>query len=160
MKKFFQLIFFVLLTAASFSQTVSGIVRDDKGNPLAHASVLIKDKKGGTSCNVEGKYFLNLSPGTYTLIAQHVGYKRDLRNITIGDKDVELDFVLSVVDFTMEEVVVRSGENPANEIIRNTIRMRPVYQKQLDKFVCEVYTKGQMRLRDYPKKSAGPENRF
>src|SRR6187455_3863695 len=160
MKIVFQLIVFVLITATAFSQTVSGIVRDDKGAPLPNASVLIKDKKGGTTCNVEGKYFLNLSPGKYTLIAQHVGYKRDMRNITIEDKDIQLDFVLSLVDFTMEEVVVRSGENPANEIIKNTIRMRPVYQKQLDKFICEVYTKGQMKLRDYPKKVFGQKVDF
>jgi len=160
MKIIFQLLVFALITATSFSQTVSGIVRDDKGNPMPNASVLIKDKKGGTLCNVDGKYFLNLSPGNYTLIAQHVGYKRDLRNIKIEDKDIQLDFVLSIVDFTMEEVVVRSGENPANEIIKNTIRMRPVYQKQLDKFICEVYTKGQMRLRDYPKKVFGQKVDF
>ena len=124
MKIIFQLIIFALINASSFSQTVSGIVRDDKGEPLPNASVLIKDKKGGTTCNVEGKYFLNLSPGNYTLIAQHVGYKRDVRNIKVEDKDIQLDFVLSLVDFTMEEVVVRSGENPANEIIRKTIQMR------------------------------------
>jgi hypothetical protein len=103
---------------------------------------------------------LNLSPGNYTLIAQHVGYKRDVRNIKVEDKDIQLDFVLSLVDFTMEEVIVRSGENPANEIIKKTIRMRPVYQKQLDKFICEVYTKGQMRLRDYPKKVFGQKVDF
>src|SRR4029078_11795957 len=85
MKIVFQLILFALITATAFSQTVSGIVRDDKGNPMPNASVLIKDKKGGTVCNVEGKYFLNLSPGKYTLIAQHVGYKRDMRNITVED---------------------------------------------------------------------------
>jgi hypothetical protein len=160
MKIIFQLIIFALINASSFSQTVSGIVRDDKGEPLPNASVLIKDKKGGTTCNVEGKYFLNLSPGNYTLIAQHVGYKRDVRNIKVEDKDIQLDFVLSLVDFTMEEVIVRSGENPANEIIKKTIRMRPFYQKQLDKFICEVYTKGQMRLRDYPKKVFGQKVDF
>jgi len=161
MKIIFQLLVLTLITATSFSQTVSGIVKDDKGYPLPNASILIKDKKGGTTCNLEGKYFLNLSPGNYTLIAQHVGYKRDVRNIKIEEnKEVQLDFVLSLVDFTMEEVIVRSGENPANEIIKNTIRMRPVYQKQLDKFICEVYTKGQMRQRDYPKKVFGQKIDF
>src|SRR6187397_1798456 len=160
MKIFLPLLVFALITATSFSQTVSGIVRDDEGEPLPNASVLIKDKKGGTTYNLQGKYFLNLSPGNYTMIAQHVGYKRDVRNIKIEDKDIEQDFVLSLVDFTMEEVVVRSGENPANDIIKNTIRMRPVYQKQLDKFICEVYTKGQMRLRDYPKKILGQKVDF
>ena len=42
MKIFFQFLFFVLITATSFSQTVSGIVKDDKGNPMPNASVLYK----------------------------------------------------------------------------------------------------------------------
>ena len=54
MKIVFQLIAFALITATSFSQTVSGIVRDDKGEPLPNASVFIKDKKGGTL--IEGIY--------------------------------------------------------------------------------------------------------
>ncbi|HET6766909.1 MAG TPA: DUF5686 family protein, partial [Chitinophagaceae bacterium] len=160
MKIIFQLLSLVLITTASFSQTVSGIVKDDKGNPMPNASVYIKDRTGGTACNSEGRYFLNLSPGNYTLICQHVGYKREVKNITVADKDITVDFVIGLIDFTMEEVIVRSGENPANDIIRNTIRMRPVYQKQLDEFICEVYTKGQLKLRDYPKKILGQKLDF
>ncbi len=108
----------------------------------------------------KGNSFLNLSPGNYTLICQHVGYKREIKNITVADKDITADFTLGLLDFTMEEVIVRSGDNPANDIIKNAIRMRPVYQKQLDKFICEVYTKGQMKLRDYPKKILGQKIDF
>jgi hypothetical protein len=160
MKRFFEFILLASLSTSTFAQTVSGIVSDDKGNPLPNASVFIKDKKGGTSCNSKGQYFLNLSPGNYTLICQHVGYKRETKNIVVADKDITADFALSILDFTMEEVIVRSGDNPANDIIKNAIRMRPVYQKQLNKFVCEVYTKGQMKLRDYPKKILGQKLDF
>jgi hypothetical protein len=160
MKMIFQIVLLITISASAFTQTVSGFVKDDKGNPLPNASVFIKDKRGGTSCNSTGAYFLNLSPGTYTLICQHVGYKRDVKTITVADKDITVDFVLNAVDFTMEEVIIRSGENPANEIIKNAIRMRSVYQKQLDEFICEVYTKGQMKLRDYPKKILGQKLDF
>ena len=136
MKIFFLFILLSVLSFALHAQTVSGTVRDEKGNPLPNASVYIKDKRGGTSCNSEGKYFLHLSPGTYTIICGHVGYKRDVKTVTVTDKDITLDFVISPVDFTMEEVIVQSGGNPANDIIKNAIRMRPFYQKQLDKFVC------------------------
>lgn len=159
MKIFFSFLL-LIFSATIFSQTVSGVVRDEKGNPMPNASVYIKDKKGGTSCNNEGVYFLNLSPGTYTLIAQHVGYKRDMKTITLAGKDITLDFSITPVDFTMEEVIIQSGGNPANDIIANAIRMRPVYQRQLDKFVCEVYTKGIMRLRDFPKKILGQKVDF
>jgi hypothetical protein len=160
MKIIVSLFLFLFLSVAVFSQTVSGTVRDDKGTPMPNASVYIKDKRGGTSCNTDGKFFLNLSAGTYILICQHVGYKRDVKTITVADKDITVDFVIVPVDFTMEEVIIQSGGNPANDIIKNAIRMRPTYQKQLDKFVCEVYTKGIMRLRDYPKKILGQKVDF
>lgn len=155
MKKILFLLL-ILCVKVSFSQEVSGIITDDKGSPLPYASVFVQGTTHGTTANNEGRYFLHFSkPGTYTLIAQYVGYKRDVRNITIDKTDVTQNFQLSAVDFTMEEVVVRSGENPANEIIRRTIEKRPYYAKQLDHFRCEVYTKGIFRLRDYPKKIMG-----
>jgi len=161
MKIIFHLSFFICLSFISFSQTVSGIITDDKGNPLPYASVVVQGSTHGTSANNEGKYFLHFSkPGQYALIAQYVGYKRDLRNITIGNVDIELNFKLSLVDFTMEEVIIRSGENPANDIIKKTIAKRPYYAKQLDKFSCEVYTKGIFRLRDYPNKIMGKKLDF
>ena len=149
------LLLFLYLSRASFSQEISGIVKDDKGMILPNASIHIKGTTEGCSANNEGKYSLTLPPGNYTLICQHVGFKRDVRNIVVTNADQTLDFELKTIDFTLEEVIVRSGENPANDIIRKTIAKRPYYQKQLDKFRCEVYTKGILRLRDYPRKILG-----
>ena len=152
---------FIITATVSFSQEVSGVVTDDKGNVLPFASVFVQGTTHGTTANNEGKYFLNFSkPGAYTLIAQYVGYKRDLRNITLDKSDLVLNFKLTVVDFSLEEVVVRSGENPANDIIRKTIAKRPYYAKQLDHFRCEVYTKGIFRLRNYPSKVLGKKLDF
>lgn len=144
------------MSRESFSQEVSGVITDEKGNPLPYASVFVQGTTHGTTANSEGKYFLHFTyPGTYVIIAQYVGYKRDVRTVVIDKADVTQNFQLSLVDFTMEEVVVRSGENPANEIIRHAIEKRPYYAKQLDHFRCEVYTKGIFRLRDYPNKIMG-----
>lgn len=156
MRVFLQLLLFVCLAAISSGQTISGVITDDKGSPLPYASIVVRGSTHGTTASIDGKYFLHFNkPGEYTLIAQYVGYKRDLRNITLGSSDMELNFKLTLVDFTMEEVIVRSGENPANDIIKKTIAKRPYYAKQLDKFSCEVYTKGIFRLRDYPNKIMG-----
>jgi hypothetical protein len=136
-------------------------VRDEKGNILPNASVVVKGTTHGTNANSEGRYFLSFSqPGAYTLVCQHVGYKKDTRNITIGADDIILNFKLDSINLMLEEVVIRSGENPANNIIRNTMRKRPYHEKQLDKFQCEVYTKGIMRLRDYPNKILGQKLEF
>ncbi|MEO6916844.1 MAG: DUF5686 family protein, partial [Chitinophagaceae bacterium] len=47
------------------------------------------------------------------------------------------------------------GEDPAYEIIRNAIRKRKDYLNQFDRFQCEVYIKGQLKLRKFPKKFLG-----
>jgi hypothetical protein len=160
MKIIIALFVFCFLTVQSTAQKVFGTVKDDNGEVLPNASILIKGKTGGTACNSEGKYALHLSPGTYIIECQYVNYKKQSKQVTITDKDVELNFQLNKVDFEMEEVIIQSGGNPANNIIKNAIRMRPVYQNQLTRFVCEVYTKGQLRLRDYPKKFLGQKIDF
>ncbi|HSU28388.1 MAG TPA: DUF5686 family protein, partial [Chitinophagaceae bacterium] len=52
------------------------------------------------------------------------------------------------------------GENPALEIIRNAIRKRTFYQRQLNQFQCEVYTKGQLRVKKYPERFLGQKIDF
>ena len=46
---------------------VTGTVKDNKGNLLPFASVVVKGGVMGTTANNEGKYVLNLPQGKYTL---------------------------------------------------------------------------------------------
>ena len=135
---------------------ISGRITDEKRQVLVYASILVKGTTQGTTANKEGNYFLQLSAGTYTIVAQYVGYSRQEKTITVGTENLTLDFQLSIQQFNLKEVVVRpGGEDPAYEIIRNAIKKRPYYQNQLKKFQCEVYIKGQLQLRAYPKKLLG-----
>jgi len=140
---------------AAFSQKIKGIVTDKDGKVLPFASVFIKENNKGTNANGEGKYSFKPDPGQYTIVCQYVGYKKEERKITIDKEDVELNFILSQLEMVLDEVIVKNGEDPAYQIIRNTIKQRDYHDKQLDKFECEVYTKGQMRVRNYPDKFFG-----
>src|SRR5215212_8065353 len=147
-----QLIPFLFLIALnSFSANagrVSGRITDAKGQPLAFASVLVKGTTIGTTANTEGKYFLQLNPGNYTIVAQYVGYQRQEKTISVTEGNSTLDFQLNLQDLSLKEVVVKPGaEDPAYEIIRNAIKKRTYYLNQLDKFQCEVYIKGLFKLR-------------
>ncbi|MBS1935629.1 MAG: hypothetical protein JST96_16635, partial [Bacteroidetes bacterium] len=51
-------------------------------------------------------------------------------------------------------------EDPAYEIIRQAIKKREYYLNQLDRFQCDVYIKGQLKLRNYPKKFFGQKVDF
>lgn len=156
---------FILLLLFScqslFAGKVSGIVTDSSGRPLPFASVFVQGMNKGTSTNAEGRYSLTLTAGTYTLNCQYVGYARQEKIITVAQQsDLTVDFRLHVQELTLGEVVLGKGEDPAYEIIRQSILKRKYYLAQLDRYRCEVYTKGQMRLRGFPKKVMGQKVDF
>ena len=160
MKNTFFILLFSCSAFISFSQKIKGVITDSSGNKLPFASIFIKENNKGTNANSEGKYSLKAEPGQYTLVCQHVGYKKEEKKITIAGDDLELNFILTLQEMTLTEVVVKNGEDPAYQIIRNTIKQRTYYERQLDKFQCEVYTKGQMRVRNYPRKIFGQKVDF
>ncbi|MBK7679394.1 MAG: carboxypeptidase-like regulatory domain-containing protein [Chitinophagaceae bacterium] len=156
MRKLISLSIISFFSIVTYSQKIKGVVTDNNGKLLPFASVFIKENNKGTNANTEGKYSLKLEPGQYTLVCQYVGYKKDERKISLAkDEDLEINFVLALQEMTLDEVIVKNGEDPAYQIIRNTIKKKNYYQSQLERFQCEVYTKGQMRVRNYPNKFFG-----
>lgn len=158
---FLLTLFIVLFFNSANAGKISGLITDEKGDVLAYASVMVKGSAIGTTANSEGRYNLQLEPGKYALVCQYVGYGRQEKIITVEDWNQVIDFRLLLQQTTMKEVVVRpGGEDPAYEIIRNAIKKRTYYLNQLDKFQCEVYIKGQLKLRAYPKKIFGQKVDF
>lgn len=149
--------FFVITVNAA---KLSGLVTDNNGIALPFSSILVKGTSLGASANNMGRYFINLEPGTYTIICQHVGYARMEKTITITNEEQTLNFQLVRQELVLNEVVAKKGEDPAYEIIRNAIKKRKEYLTETDQFSCEVYIKGQFSLRNYPKKFFGQKVDF
>ena len=153
-----QLVFFFLLFV-SFnvsSQTIHGTVFDKQGTILPFSSVLIKGTTQGVTANNQGQFHIHLSPGNYTLVCQHVGYAKQEQIITVDENDVQVVFNLSLQTLHLREVIVKSSdEDPAYEIIREAIKKRPYYNKQVNAFECEAYIKGLVKLRNLPDKILG-----
>lgn len=150
----------ILCPVLSSAQKVYGTITDGEGNAVPYASIFIKGTTRGTNANSEGKYFLELTPGEYTLVCQQVNYSLEEKKVICGKEDVELNFRLKRQEVVLENVTVKSGEDPAYGIIRNTIKKRTDFLKKFDQFQCEVYTKGQLRVRSYPKKIFGKKVDF
>ena len=70
----------------AFAGKISGNITNQDGEPLPFASISIKGTTLGTTANSMGEYFLVLSPGTYTLICQHVGFERLEKKITVDPR--------------------------------------------------------------------------
>src|SRR5260221_1370214 len=150
MRRILVTIFLSNLISFCYAGKITGTITDNEGNTLPYASVLIKGTTRGTNANNEGKYSIYLEPGQYTLVCQHVGYKSQEKSITVALENLQLDFTLKLQELVLGEVMVTMGNNPANEIIRNTIKKRIYYRDQLTKFQCQDYTNVQLRLINYP----------
>ncbi|MBG9376293.1 SusC/RagA family TonB-linked outer membrane protein [Panacibacter sp. DH6] len=66
----------LLIMQQSWAQnkTVTGKVSDEKGSPVAGASVLAKGTSVGTSTDATGSFTLNVPASTNTLVISYVGY--------------------------------------------------------------------------------------
>jgi len=160
MMKISGFIWILLFSLAVNAQEITGSVKDSSGNSLAFASIFIKGSNKGTSANNEGRFTLHIEKGNYTIVCQHVGYKKVEKQVTVGEGTTKLDFELAVQGTTLAEVIVKNGEDPAYAIIRNAIAKRSFYYRQTEKYKTRVYTKGQMRTRDFPKKFMGQKIDF
>jgi len=146
----------LLVITPTHASIVSGTIRQKNGQPLAFASVLIKGNSKGTTANSKGFYSISLDPGSYVLVVRHIGYQSVEKSIKITSVDQVLDFEMQEQHYDLKEVIVTSGgEDPAYAIIRNAIAKRLAHLNEIKKFECDVYLKGQLQLRDYPKNFMG-----
>lgn len=162
MRYIFSLFLFLcVFVQLSFSQVVSGVVKDSLGNPVPYCGISIKGAGVSTSTNQYGRYSISVTPGSYTIICRHVGYGKQEKQIEISRGSSELDFILKSQEVVMDEVVVKAGsEDPAYAIIRKAIRKREDHLKDLRTYQCEVYSKGVMSLRDFPNAIMGKKVDF
>ena len=140
-------IFFVFSFLNSAAQKIEGTVKDEEGNILPFASILVKGTPNGVTANNHGAFSINLPAGNYTLDCRYVGYASQEKQISLGANDEHLNFELKRQQLTLKEVVVKQdGEDPAYEIIRQAIKKRPFFENQVNAFEAQIYIKGIIRL--------------
>ena len=106
MKKISIFLFlFVSTLANAQSFTLSGKVVDENKNPLAGASILVKEIKKGASTDFDGNFSFNLEKGTYTVEVSFLGYGTISEKITLS-KDEEYVIELQTGTTVLEEVLV------------------------------------------------------
>jgi Family of unknown function (DUF5686)/CarboxypepD_reg-like domain len=148
-------VFLSLVMLQASSQKIYGTVFTETGDLLPFASITVKGSTIGASANDKAKFSFNLAAGTYTIICQHIGYTTEQKMVVVKE-DTEISFVLKEQKLVMTEVVVKSGaEDPAYEVIRQAIKKRNYYFKQVKAFEAELYSKDLIKLRTLPKKIFG-----
>lgn len=135
---------------------VYGKVSDENNEGLPFATLYVKNTSIGTTTNAEGSYVLELAPGSYELVFQYVGYKKINRKISLTDDNLLLNISLKPEAIKLQEVVVNANrEDPAYAIVRNAIKKRKYYQKEVKSFDADVYIKELQRLDERPDKVFG-----
>ena len=118
--------------------SVSGIVRNENGEPLVGANIYIEGTTLGVATDALGKYRIQKVPKDreYELSAMYIGHRKKTKPFTTGEGiNVVVDFqlILSLVD--LEEVVVaasfserkkKAQSSPITIISQDDLRRLPV----------------------------------
>ncbi|MDV6167947.1 DUF5686 and carboxypeptidase regulatory-like domain-containing protein [Flavobacterium sp. DG1-102-2] len=154
MKK--AIILFFLIAGLPLLAQVKGRITSKKGEPIPFVSIVVADTYNGTSSNEDGSYTLNIKEkGQYTLIFQSIGYKT--RNVVtdIASLPHTLNVTLEEEQFNLNEVVVSSKDNPADDVIKKAIENRSANAQRITSFDADYYSRGVFRLKNVPKKILG-----
>lgn len=138
------------------AQKITGRITGEFKQPLAFSSVIIKGTSTGVSANAEGLFSIEVKPGTYTIICQHIGYFSSEMTVTVSKADVNINVNLPLQQYNLSNIIVKSGgEDAAYEIIRNAIKKRATYEHEVKDLQCDVYIKGRLQLRSFPERFLG-----
>jgi iron complex outermembrane recepter protein len=92
--------------AGNFATSLSGIVTGN-GNPMPGVSIVINPGGQGATTDENGKYSVNLNPGTYKVTFSFVGFTAKTVTVTIAENtDKVLNVQLQPNEQTSEAVVV------------------------------------------------------
>jgi outer membrane receptor for ferrienterochelin and colicin len=87
---------------------IQGIVKDESGERLIGANVLVKELGIGCAADSRGFYFIkNIKPGRYILEISYVGYEKETRKIVVKAGEIlDLNFTLRSTSFQIGGIEV------------------------------------------------------
>jgi hypothetical protein len=122
MRLWFTILLATVITGANAQTTISGKVKDNKGRPLAGASISLKDSyDGGTSDSLGNYRFKTTEKGNGSLLVTSIGYKLLEQAINIAGENVKADFILKEEPNELTAVVVSAGTFEASDTKRATV---------------------------------------
>lgn len=102
-----------------------GTLKNQKGEPIAYASVFIVNTKEGTISDAAGSFQLKTNlTGTQIVAVTAMGYDNASRTLEIKDSLHEIHLVLKATATRLEEVAITAGTIEANE--RSVAVLKPL----------------------------------
>jgi iron complex outermembrane receptor protein len=102
---------FALATAALPSApTLSGRVTDTTGAPLAQVQVTVLEANRSATTDTDGRYRLEQLPtGTFSVAFRTIGYRPEVRRVTLSSESVTLDLALKATVVELTELQVTAS---------------------------------------------------
>lgn len=102
-QRFLLMTLFVLQSTLSFAQnrTVTGVVVDERDEPIIGANVMVKGTAKGTITDLDGKFIISAPKSSKLLEVSFIGYTT--QTVTISDKVLHIKLAESAV--ALDEVV-------------------------------------------------------
>ncbi len=119
--KIFSALFLFFSIYANAQTKVSGIVVDDKNQPVPYANIMFKGTNQGVVSNEDGRFYLESKLTFKVIVVSFSGFQT--KEVTLP-KAVNYDFKIKITDgVKLNEVVIYSGKtskknNPAIDILR------------------------------------------
>lgn len=118
MKNF--LVILTLMVSATFygqKAEIKGKITDDSTHePLAYATVAIKNTSEGVNTELDGSYSISVEAGTYILQFQYMGYVTQEKSITVAKKESKtINIALASEHVELEGVVVEATRSKSRE---------------------------------------------
>lgn len=142
---------FILLlfsTNVHAQYTLQGNVYDAESKEvLPFVNITVNNEKWGTTTDIDGFFTLKHTAAITQLNCSYIGYEKQQLN-TEGKNTLNIYLKKSVT--MLAEVEIRPGENPANRIVRNTVKNRDKHNpKNLPSYKFKSYNNFKFYT-DYP----------
>ncbi len=143
-QKFLSALILLLFICSSLQaqKTISGTVIDAKTKEtLPAANILIKDTYRGTITNGNGNFSLTIPDSLLpaTLLIRYIGYETKQLTVT-QNSSAKHNISLNPSVTEMQEIVV-TDEDPGMRIMREVIKRKQQWRKQLKTYRAEAYTR-------------------
>jgi hypothetical protein len=135
----------VVVAQEETAATITGVVTDSTGALVQKATVTVTNKDTNATRTVEtnddGNYIITpLTPGTYTVVIEHPGFKRYLQTITLNAKDrrpidaaLETGSPTETVTITDEPPLIQESSTGQSLISGSQVRELPLVNRDFMK---------------------------
>ena len=129
----------------------TGTVSDSLG-PIPFAGIWCAESHTGVVANEAGQFNIALPFESKTLQFRALGYAT--QTVTIHSTTPALHVLLRAESYTLQEIEILSGEDPAVYIIKNALQQQTKHLNQTSTYKCNTYIKGLQRIHRIPKNAS------